>query len=199
MKSRKQIGFTLPELMVTLLVAAIVLGFGAPSFSQFLANSRMTSSANDIIAAIQAARSEAVKRHQPVVMCFSAAPQAAPACDGSGTDGWIVFVDSDNDVTVDSGEQILLAHASLPTELSVKQFKPSGTKKYLSYASTGFSVKVASFGEPVTSLVLCDKRGNATVGGTGVSAARGIQITPTGRPSVTNSVTIISSPLGGCV
>ena len=77
----RQAGFTLMELMLVITVAAVILGVGVPNFRQFMLNSRMTTAANDLLAAIHTARSEAIKRREQVVMCFSNNPTAAvPAC-----------------------------------------------------------------------------------------------------------------------
>ena len=55
-------GFTLLELMLAITVAAVILGLGAPNMAEFIRNSRMTSAANDALAALHMARTEAIKR-----------------------------------------------------------------------------------------------------------------------------------------
>ena len=42
MDKRQQTGFTLYELMITLMVVAIILSFGIPNLRDFTLNSRMT-------------------------------------------------------------------------------------------------------------------------------------------------------------
>lgn len=109
----RQQGFTLIELMITVIVAAVVLAFGVPSFESFIRNGRVTSQTNQLIADIQFARSEAIKRGLPVVLCPSADPTATPpSCIVSPTTasydtGWVVFVDLDRDGAIDSGEPVL--------------------------------------------------------------------------------------------
>lgn len=79
-------GFTLIELLVTLAVAAILLTVAVPNFQMFVMNNRMASQANDLITALNMARSEAVKRAANVMVC------TGTACPGavSWTQGWIV-------------------------------------------------------------------------------------------------------------
>jgi type IV fimbrial biogenesis protein FimT len=82
-------GFTLYELMVTLAVAAIILSFGVPGFMSFIDNNRATTDANDLITALNLARSEATRRGAPVTVCRS----TDGAICSAGTDwsvGWIV-------------------------------------------------------------------------------------------------------------
>lgn len=92
-------GFTLLELMVVLVIAGILVGVGVPAMGTFIRSARMTSAANDVMAALHYARSEAIKRRAPVTVCTSADPlDAAPVCaDTSDLLGWVVFVDNDAD------------------------------------------------------------------------------------------------------
>lgn len=82
-------GFTLVELMVTLMVLAILLGVAVPSFRDAALGSRLTAYANDLVASAQVARSEAIKRNQDITLCASA---GGAACDEGGAweGGWIV-------------------------------------------------------------------------------------------------------------
>jgi len=99
MKSRRQSGFTLWELLVTMLVAGILVAVGIPSFRDAQRNSAITAAANDLITGLLAARAEAVKRQVPVTLCASPDPSAPnPVCaqDGTGANGgFIVWVDWD--------------------------------------------------------------------------------------------------------
>lgn len=107
MKKRMR-GFTLLELMVVVVIAALLLGIGVPAMGNFIRNARMTSSANDMLAAMHYARSEAIKRRLPVTVCATptplAEPPAVPVCtdqDDMTAMGWIVFVDPNRNGTVD--------------------------------------------------------------------------------------------------
>lgn len=80
-------GFTLIELMVTLAVLAILLTVALPNFQIFVMNGRMASQTNDLITALNLARSEAVKRAANVTVCASS---DGASCTGSWAAGWIV-------------------------------------------------------------------------------------------------------------
>ena len=90
----KEPGFTLVELLITIVVVSILLAAGVPAFQSFIKNSRVTSQTNDLISTIQLARSEALKRGTNMVVCASS---NQTTCTGKDTwaDGWIVFSDFD--------------------------------------------------------------------------------------------------------
>lgn len=64
-----QFGFTILELMVALTVAGVLLVIAVPSFRQLILSSRLTTAANDMVAAINVARMEAVKRNASSQFC----------------------------------------------------------------------------------------------------------------------------------
>ena len=68
------------ELMVTLVVAAVVLGLGVPSFREFQRNNRLTVSANDMLSLAISSRNEALRRQAVVSLCPSANPTSTNSC-----------------------------------------------------------------------------------------------------------------------
>jgi prepilin-type N-terminal cleavage/methylation domain-containing protein len=76
-KRRFEGGFTLIELMITLIVAGILLGIGVPSFNSFVKNNRIVSQSNELLADLTFARSEALKRSRDVHICKTALPNWA--------------------------------------------------------------------------------------------------------------------------
>lgn len=85
-------GLTLIELLITIAVAAVLLGIAAPSFTALIENNRAANAANELLGSLQHARSEAVKRARTVRLC----PSADGASCVDGTDwgaGWIVSFD----------------------------------------------------------------------------------------------------------
>jgi type IV fimbrial biogenesis protein FimT len=198
-KAHRAAGFTLNELMLVLAIAGVIFGLAIPNMRDFMWNSRMTSAANDLLTAVYRARSESVKRHGQTVLCFSADSAAAtPACDGNGTQGWVVFADTDGDGTADAGEEVVLRHGPLPSTISVFS-KPNGNAGYVAFNNAGFARNIG-LGSALAGVVMCDKRGNKATTGPEYSAARGVTISATGRPRVTRSVNTIKTDanLGDC-
>jgi type IV fimbrial biogenesis protein FimT len=65
-------GFTLLELMVTLAVLAILITVGIPAFGDMVQNNRVTAQTNELVSALNTARSEAVKRGRNVQVVVAA-------------------------------------------------------------------------------------------------------------------------------
>lgn len=113
---RFQLGLTLLELLVTLSIAAILVTLGVPGFQDLVRNNRAATQANELLTALNLARSEAIKRGARVSVCASDAPLAAtPTCSGSNAwnGGWIVFTDDATSETSVSVGQVLRVWPSL--------------------------------------------------------------------------------------
>jgi type IV fimbrial biogenesis protein FimT len=107
---RRQLGFTLMELMVTISIVAIMATIAVPSFIEMIRNGRMASQTNDLVLALTYAKSEAVKRNALVKVLKIA--DATTTCGGGGSNtgwsnGWTVFIDSDDDNFIDNTEETL--------------------------------------------------------------------------------------------
>jgi type IV fimbrial biogenesis protein FimT len=190
---RNQAGFTLMELMITLVVAGVLLGVATPSLRTFLQNNRLSSTANDMLRSFQIARSEAIKRQRNVVVCASANPTAAsPTCSYGAFTGWIVFQDTNSSWSVDPGEPILERHESLDPSITVK----ADNDRIESYASTGFANPPAAR-NPTRNILLCDVRGNKPAPGAGNnSVERVVLVLPTGRARVSKTIADVNTAAG---
>jgi type IV fimbrial biogenesis protein FimT len=76
------------ELMVTVGLLVVLMSVAVPSFQATIQGNRITTSANDVVAALQFARSEAVRRGVNVTLCSSSDQST---CSGAWTDGWVVL------------------------------------------------------------------------------------------------------------
>lgn len=190
-------GFTLLELMVTVSVAAILLAVGVPAFSDIIRNNRLTAAANDLLHSTHVARSEAVKRQLPVVVCATGDSTAKPpSCNDGAFRDWIVFVDSNNNWAVDAGEMVLETHGAVHPSVTVRNDRNG----ILSYGASGFANPPMAAGkQPSTRIVICDRRGNRQIGNN--STARAIFIANTGRTRVTKESADVTQAIGvagGC-
>jgi type IV fimbrial biogenesis protein FimT len=205
----KSAGFTLLELMIVVALVAVLIGIGAPSMGEFIRNSRITGKANDLLAGLNVARTEAIKRRVPVTVCATDnALEAEPACDaGADFSQWIAFVDDDGDADVISGEEgngtfepgsdeILLTRSSGPIE-SITTTPSAEVEGYVQYGPNGFQRRDDGSAPVDLSIVMCDDRGNKAISGATISAARALFIIRTGRAEVSRSVSRIDAA-GGC-
>jgi type IV fimbrial biogenesis protein FimT len=196
----KNAGFTLLEIMLVIALLAILVGLGAPSFGDFIRNSRMTGKANDLLGGLNLARSEAIKRHAPATVCATGDALAAdPVCDADADFGqWIAFVDDDGDPDVDTGDEgsgtfepdsgeTLLQRSSGPIE-SITTIASDDVAGYVQYGLDGFQRRDGGAAPTDLSVLMCDDRGNKAISGANTSAARALFISRTGRAEVSRSV-----------
>lgn len=94
-------GFTLIELMVTMVLVAVLLRIGIPSFVSFQRNSELTSAANGLLSSVNSARTEAMKRNMNAGV--------VPASGSSWAGGWTAFVDVDGDGSFDATKDLVLS------------------------------------------------------------------------------------------
>jgi type IV fimbrial biogenesis protein FimT len=105
---RRQGGFTLFELLMTLIVAAVLLAMVVPGLANFISSSRLRASQSEFVSALTLARSEATKRGGEVVV------KALGGVAGSEfLGGWQVFADTDGDGNLGVAETLIREYAPL--------------------------------------------------------------------------------------
>jgi type IV fimbrial biogenesis protein FimT len=188
------------ELMLVLAIAGVILGLAVPNMRDFLRNNRLAGGANELLAAVHMARTEAIKRQLPlpggVAVCATADPDSdtTPACSGAWAQGassaWIVWVDADGDWTPDhnAAEPVLARYSALDDSITLR----SDNDGVLRYTLTGFTAP-ADATTPTRNVVMCDVRGTTVVGND--SLARLVQIGPTGRVRVSRTLADINTAL----
>ena len=139
MNTNNQNGLTLLELIVGIAVLGILLAVGVPSFQSTVNSNRLAAQTNSLVTALNVARSEAVKRGQPVSVCAST---NQTSCSGgtAWTTGWIAFTDANGAVgTVNApGDTVLQVWQALSGPAAL-----NSTVAYVQYQPTGRSVAPA--------------------------------------------------------
>ncbi len=157
-------GFSLLELLISLALSATVLSLGLPALRGLILDNRRTADINAFVAAVQAARIEAFKRNETVILCKTK-DLAMCSPDPAWEDGWMLFVNADDrrPPRRDATEPVLLGHqpamaGTIRANRQLFEFRPFGRR---------------SVNGTVT---FCDERG--------ATGARAVIISYTGRPRV---------------
>lgn len=167
-------GFTLIEMMVTVVLLAVLIALVTPSFRDLLRDNRAATQANALVGSLMLARSEAIKRNARVVVCRS---DTGTSCAGTEwEDGWLVWPDTDRDGALDNdGDDIPEA-----SEEPIIQAQPALTGRF------DLDATVASVTyNPDGSVVAGDDFELVPPDSSDADHGRCIAIDATGRPTVT--------------
>ncbi|MEW5838111.1 MAG: GspH/FimT family pseudopilin [Pseudomonadota bacterium] len=92
-------GFTFLELLISLAVLGILLGFALPSFQSLLERAALSASVHKLAAHIALARNSAVVRNQRVTL--------ARLSGSDWSQGWTMFTDPNHNAVQDQDERLL--------------------------------------------------------------------------------------------
>jgi type IV fimbrial biogenesis protein FimT len=189
-------GYTLIEILAVLIIAGVLAALAVPSLKSFTADSRLSSQTNETIADLQFARSEAIRRAMTIIVCKSANPTASsPACDTTAANPWssgrLIYVDTNNNSTLDAGELIRVRTSLEGTNNKLLgDGTTTGTGNGIGFSANGFRCDLpASLPGACTvnsagsekQMILCDQRG--------VTQARAIVVGVSGRVRLANKGT----------
>lgn len=182
MRNRK--GFTLIELLAVLAIASILFGVGLPALENMVRDSASAAASFELISQLGWARQEAVTLRRRVVICRSGQAGTTvplPQCDVGPSsdrnhdgyeDGWLLFIDDNQNWQPDQPSDILRRHSSIATGgVTIRGQSKGDNPDHLGFTSLGQSAGTAG------TLILCDARGWALGG----HWAHAIVISPVGR------------------
>ncbi|WP_312237415.1 Tfp pilus assembly protein FimT/FimU [Stenotrophomonas sp.] len=115
MSVRRSKGFTLVELMVTLVVLGVLAAIAFPNFRGTIRSNRVSTSNNELVGMLSLARSEAIRNKQGGGVCAST---QGLACDGNWSDGLMAWSDLDGNGSF-NGADTVLRFARGSTDLAV--------------------------------------------------------------------------------
>ena len=142
--ARKHRGFTLIELMITLIVVAVLLTMGVPSMASYFDRQKIKAAGEQLYADLQLARSEAIARNTPIRIHVAANGSATWAYGVSNVDNCDLSVTDPTDATactlvVDDGD--LSVHGiegAVDTDDKVLQRYTSAEHQDIALSRTGF-------------------------------------------------------------
>lgn len=118
-------GFTLVELMVAVAVLAILAAIALPSFTSTINSGRLTAQANDMVSALQMAKSEAIKTNASVTLCGTSDGSTCSGASGAWSNWLVVAPDGANQRVVLSGTKASSVQVS--ASVSGVVFRADGT------------------------------------------------------------------------
>lgn len=157
-------GYSLYELLMTLVLVALVMTLGLPSFGAIVANHRLRVEVDALFHAIHLARKDSVTRRRAVTLCPTVdGRNCRPGYDWSS--GWIRFVNLDRDEPPvrDTQEPVLQFHQVAPQTRIVANRQ-------------GFTLRSTELRATNGTLIVCDDNGRAD--------PRALVVSYTGRPRV---------------
>jgi type IV fimbrial biogenesis protein FimT len=112
----RQHGFTVVELLVTIAIVGILAAVAAPSFMRVVNTNRLAAQSNELLSAIQYARSEAVRTNARVTFCGSDSADADgdDDCSDGANPFWVVI----GRAAGGGQEQLRLFEAKDPVQVS---------------------------------------------------------------------------------
>jgi type IV fimbrial biogenesis protein FimT len=174
-------GFSLIELMVTIALLAILTMLAAPNLTDFMKRSTVTTQTNELLGALQFARSTAVTRNAMVSICPSTtAANGTPTCAATNTfnTGWIIYTTKTANTAYSSTDELLRVFQGA-TNASI-QGKPVASTQVVTFDARGTSL------DGDLSFLVCAKADASAVGQSGVrSAGRSVNLQAGGRSAAT--------------
>ncbi len=141
----KMRGLTLIELMVSLVVLAILVGIGVPSFQSIMQRDRVTDATNDLLMALQLARSNAVRLRTKATVCASNKDQTS--CyekeeKPPWSYGWLLFQDPDVPILIRVGSLFGdgVTIRTVPELIASIEFEADGSASILDFSDQDMGV-----------------------------------------------------------
>jgi type IV fimbrial biogenesis protein FimT len=100
-------GFTLPELLMVMALAAVLLVLATPALTTLNGNMATAAEAQRLLSLLRVARASAAAGRVNTVLC-PVASQVAPACGDAFSGGWLLFADENRDGRYRPGEDALI-------------------------------------------------------------------------------------------
>jgi len=166
-------GVTLMELFVVMAVLAVLLGAALPGIQQWVDSARIGTLVRAFHTDLQLTRTEAIRRGERVVMCVADSPSSCSRHPG-WHQGWLMFVDANNNAMLDEGETVLRHHGASPPGWTIRGNQP--VARFVSYDPLG-STRLVSGAFQAGSVVFCREGGRAAS-----PLPRRVVINSVGRP-----------------
>jgi type IV fimbrial biogenesis protein FimT len=170
--------FSLHDALVSLAVAGTLAASGVPALAALIASQRLTTASNDLLAALNSARSEAIKRGVHVALCPSSDGSRCNTTSGKYSlwqQGYLLYADHNINHERDAEEPVLRRFEAIPG-FSIRS---SRYRDSVSYLPNGLAN-----GSNLT-ILLCPEGGRGPV--------RAVIVSNTGRARITSTIAVSSA------
>lgn len=147
-------GFTLIEMLITIVIVAIALTIGIPSMSRQIEKSRQNGLRTELQQAVRLAGAQALASSRPVVLCPSSSSSGCSDDSSGWADGFMLFVDINSNGSYDNDtDRLLRQHENSSNRKIVISDRPAsspaGDRFYFlpNGASSGGSINICSESE----------------------------------------------------
>ncbi len=130
-------GYTLPEVLIAMLILLILLAIGTPAMSSLIRRYQMSTAVSNFYSALQLARSEAIRRGARIDL--------VPA--GDATDwasGWAVMQDRNGNRLADVEDELIYVHGPVPKDMVILDGFSGTAPLYFAYNGSGYGRSHAS-------------------------------------------------------
>ncbi|MEQ8314514.1 MAG: GspH/FimT family protein [Gammaproteobacteria bacterium] len=128
-------GFTLLELLITLLMLSLLLGIALPDFHELVQQKQSDITIRTLTTALELARTSAITDNSLSTLCRSS---DGSECGGNWEDGILVFTDHNGNRKIDT-EDRLIRHFPSPGSTGKLYWRAFQNRQYLQFTPQGFT------------------------------------------------------------
>ena len=163
LKKRRQQGFSLIELSITVAVAALILTVGVPGFQSLSQENHASAHLDELNNGLRLARHLAVEHQRKAKICARDPNQSSPECSGNTSgweNGWVVMLEDPADP---NGWADIMSNFHSPDDTTWSISSASSVTSEIVFRSTG-TLDVSTMGtSAIVTIVLGDCTKSTTV------------------------------------
>ena len=196
---RHERGFNLMELIVMVTIIAILSAFSVPQFNSLIRNQAILGVSTEMLATMQTARTEAIKRSEVVKVCFFTEGEddckdpgylSGSANSTDNIDFLKTFFDKNDNNAFDAGDTLIAESGRFRNGIYLRQESGKNIKGSIEFTQRGLLNFESNSSLTAAYILVCDDRADDAVG-------RMLTLTASGRSSISAIPTSTSLTCAG--